>query len=119
MELYNIKNIPQYGPKELSTTNNNRGILKFDFAVLDSDENISYFIEYDGEQHFIDKFYGDENLEYRKERDGMKNRFCYKNGIPLIRIPYTVKMSIKIEDLLLSTTEFIFTTEENYIEKTK
>lgn len=48
-------------------------------------------IEYDGKQHFepITYFGGNQNFEYVKKHDTIKNEYCQKNGIPLLRIPYT------------------------------
>lgn len=46
-------------------------------------------IEYDGEQHFhkvCNDRYGYEGIV---ARDNYKNKWCKKNNIPLIRIPYT------------------------------
>ena len=65
--------------------------LPFDFAVMKSGSNIPcLLIEYDGEQHFnaIDMWGGEHALKKQSERDGIKNGFCIKNNIPLLRIPY-------------------------------
>ena len=72
---------------------------RFDFYV-----NERYLIEYDGEQHFIDSFYG--TLDKIQQRDKIKNNYCKQNNIPLIRIPYTHLDNISIEDLQLETTKF-------------
>lgn len=76
---------------------------RFDFAILGLDKEVLYFIEYDGKQHFS-SYRGKYNND--KEHDKIKNDYCYESGIPLIRIPYTVKY-IKIEDLLLETSQYI------------
>lgn len=61
--------------------------LYFDFYLPD----YNCCIEYDGEQHF---HYADsgwntkENFEKNKYRDDVKNQYCKKNNIKLIRIPY-------------------------------
>ena len=47
-----------------------------------------------------------ENFKKTKEKDNYKNEWCKKNGIPLIRIPYTKLSSLTIEDLRLETTKF-------------
>ena len=75
--------------------------------------NNNYFIEYDGEQHFHYKESGWNNkkqFENTRKRDLIKNKYCFKNKIPLIRIPYNIK-NITINDLLLSTTKFLLTSE--------
>ena len=74
--------------------------FRFDFFV-----NNFYCIEYDGIQHFKESHFF-EPLEYRKERDLLKNEYCKNNNIPLIRIPYTKLNDLCIEDLLLETSQF-------------
>lgn len=61
--------------------------LRFDFYI--KDKNIA--IEFDGIQHFkpIEYFGGEEYLEVSRIRDEIKNTYCKKNNIKLIRIPYT------------------------------
>ena len=79
----------------------------FDFQILLPD-NKFYFIEFDGSQHF--KGYGEKQsiLDIRK-RDLIKNKYCFDNNIPLIRIPYDADYTI--DDLKLKTTRFLLTPE--------
>jgi len=58
--------------------------LRFDFYL--PKHNIC--IEYDGEQHYIpvDKWGGKEKLDLIIKRDQIKNEFCKKNKIKLIRL---------------------------------
>jgi hypothetical protein len=65
--------------------------LRFDFWI--PDKNIA--IEYDGEQHFRPVKFGSmsyekavDNLKYTRHNDQIKNNYCLKNNIKLIRIPY-------------------------------
>lgn len=79
----------------------------FDFYV-----NNSYLIEYDGETHdlnFASKhgWITEESITKQIERDNIKNQWCKENNIPLIRIPYTHLDDLKLEDLLLETTEYL------------
>jgi very-short-patch-repair endonuclease len=60
--------------------------LPFDFYLLDN----NILIEYDGRQHF-QPVYGEEQLNKQKQLDNIKNQYCEKNNIKLIRIPYTMK----------------------------
>lgn len=62
-------------------------LLYFDFYL----PNHNTCIEYDGEQHFINKKSGwntKEHLIKTQHRDNIKNQYCKNNGIKLIRIPY-------------------------------
>ena len=61
--------------------------LPFDFYI----PLLNLLIEYDGAQHFESPeiFGGEEGLQERQENDKIKNDYCSKNGIKLVRIPYT------------------------------
>ena len=77
-------------------------LAKFDFYV-----NKSYLIEYDGSQHYIAdnyKWNTQEKLKETQEHDHFKTQWCRENNIPLIRIPYTHKNEIMLQDLLLDTS---------------
>jgi len=60
--------------------------LAFDFYLIE----LNTCIEFDGEQHFKSNkhFGGEKKFELTKVRDDIKNRFCEKTNIKLIRIPY-------------------------------
>lgn len=95
----------------------NLPLLKFDFYI-----NNKYIIEYDGEQHFKYRNEGwntYEHLQKTRERDLIKNKYCFDNNIPLIRIPYDADYTI--DDLKLETTRFLLTPEKekNYYESRK
>lgn len=63
--------------------------LPFDFAIYQDDKLIC-LIEYDGEQHFrpVDFFGGKEGHNETIIRDQIKNEYCIKNNIKLIRLNY-------------------------------
>ena len=65
--------------------------LEFDFCI----KYIKVLIEYDGEQHFkpvrfngISEEQACKLFEKIKYHDSLKDQYCIKNNIPLIRIPY-------------------------------
>lgn len=77
------------------------GLLKFDFGVK-KDGKLLCLIEYDGEQHYMPVKFGhmsdeevQEKLNDTQRRDNIKNEYCKKNNIPLLRIPYWEKKNIK------------------------
>ena len=74
---------------------------RFDFYV-----DNSYVIEFDGRQHF-EQLVNRESLENIHKRDLEKDSFCFKNNIPLIRIPYYHYDNLSIDNLILSTSKFI------------
>lgn len=78
-------------------------LARFDFYI-----NNKYLIEFDGRQHIqnTSKWNNEWNLEYVQEHDQIKNNYCKKHNIPLIRIPYSKINYIKLEDLLLETSKY-------------
>ena len=77
---------------------------RFDFLINDT-----YIIEFDGIQHFKQRI-NRESLEKIHQRDIEKNQYCFKNNIPIIRIPY-LKDNIFLKDLLLETSKYVLTKE--------
>ena len=69
--------------------------LPFDFYIPSKNT----IIEYDGVQHYVPSF-GKTSFEITKRNDKIKNQYCKKNGIKLIRIPYTMKKE-EIEPYIL------------------
>ena len=71
----------------------NKNTLPFDFYL----PYYNCCIEYDGIQHHesIEYFGGDSKLEYQKKLDNIKNNWCLKNKIKLIRISYKDFSNIK------------------------
>jgi hypothetical protein len=72
--------------------------LRWDFQVSYMGKRIG-FIEYDGRQHFTPVAFGKTgaerkelaaaNFEVVKRYDQLKDEYCKKNNISLLRIPYT------------------------------
>lgn len=66
-------------------------LLRFDFYL----PNYNVCIEFDGIQHFEPWAHGSDRSKleegYRETviKDGIKNKYCFENGIKLLRIPYT------------------------------
>ena len=59
-------------------------------------------IEFDGEQHYI-KFRwekDDKELKIRKIRDEIKNQYCHKNNIDLLRIKWNENLLEKLKILI-------------------
>lgn len=88
-----------------------------DFEIQYQDK--CYYLEYDGKQHFQSGsesgWNTKEHLKKTHTRDLIKNKYCYTNNIPLIRIPYD-HIQITLEDLLLGISKWELTpaTEEYY-----
>ena len=69
-------------------------MLRFDFYL----ENDNTVIEFDGEQHYKEKHYFSYDYDKNLLHDEIKNEYCKKNDIKMIRIPYW-KIN-KIESIL-------------------
>ena len=94
-------------------------LFHFDFAIFNQN-NLLYLIEYDGSQHFNATKTGwssEDKIQTIHENDLTKNDYCFKNNIPLIRIPYDIEYGLA--DLRLETTRFLLTkeNEDKYYEK--
>lgn len=71
--------------------------LRFDFAILDENNNVKCLIEYDGRQHFIHEkssMITRENFESTQKNDKIKNDYCKRNNITLFRIKYIYQKNI-------------------------
>lgn len=77
----------QYSFDDLSGENGE--LLKFDFAVMDSNGKLVYLVEVDDEEH-RDFHYGDSPRQIQRrqaiKRDKQKDKFCKDNNIPLYRM---------------------------------
>jgi len=60
-------------------------------------------IEFDGIQHFepVLKFGGEKSLIINKIRDSIKDEYCKKNNIYLLRIKYSDKLITLLKQNLL------------------
>lgn len=76
--------------------------LPFDFGIRDEEGKIKALIEYDGEQHFrtVETWGGEETLENIQKRDAIKNEYCIKKNIPLLRIKYDDQFFKLIDEFL-------------------
>ena len=70
--------------------------LPFDFYLPD----LNIIIEFDGQQHFK-PVWGEENFKRLQRLDKIRDEYCKKNQIKLIRIPYTMSQK-EIETKILT-----------------
>ena len=80
--------IQEFSFKDLKNYKGNQ--LRFDFAIIKNKKLVA-LIEVDGQQHFQwVKHFHKTVFEFRRaqEWDRVKNSYCLKKKIPLIRIPY-------------------------------
>ena len=86
--LYNIlteRNISFESQFRFGDCRGKRHPLPFDFVVFDKKCDISFLIEYDGEQHFNKMRYdvNNDRLMSTQHRDKIKTEYCRTNNIPL------------------------------------
>ncbi len=85
LEEHDLYFISEYrAPGCINPENNSQ--LRYDFYI----EDLNLIIEYDGALHYeaYNHFGGEEALKIRQVLDVIKNKFCSKNKIRLLRIPY-------------------------------
>ncbi len=89
LDKNNIKYEQQYSFKNLKL--HKYGILKFDFMIPNTNNNIFCLIEYDGIQHYKKHLFYNKEKDFKliQKRDQLKNKYCKNNNIYLLRIPYT------------------------------
>lgn len=90
----------------------NQSYYRFDYAIFDSNNQLIRFIEFDGEQHYLES--GFSNYEVIHKRDIIKNQYCYENNIPLVRIPYWERDNLTL-DLILGNKYLLI--NKLYLEK--
>ena len=78
--------------------------LRFDFAIFNNKNKISYLIEYNGYYHYNVDYKGNvERFEKQKKYDKLKVDYCEAHNIPLLIINDTkdiIKEKIILEELL-------------------
>lgn len=84
------------------------GWLPYDFAIFDDGGEVARLIEFDGLQHVkpYEYFGGEEKFLKVQRNDILKNQYAISHNIPLVRIPYSKRDSIVLDDLLGS--EYIY-----------
>ena len=75
-------------------------ILRYDFIIFNNDDIPIRLIEFDGPQHNKpSNLFGVEEFEKLQYHDALKNQYALSHNIPLVRIPYSKRNTIIIEDL--------------------
>ena len=76
--------------------------LRYDFAIVNENKEITRLIEFDGEQHYENNIKESgwntyQKYQYTLENDLIKNNIAKENNIPLVRIPYWERDNITLE----------------------
>ena len=73
---------------------------RFDFAILNSTNQVIRLIEFDGEQHFKEVPIFTNSLAENQKVDKLKNEWAKQHNIPLVRIPYWERNNITLEMIM-------------------
>lgn len=70
--------------------------LRYDFAIMGANEQVTRLIEFDGAQHYKASSYfgGEDAFEKQKRYDKIKNDYAISRNISLVRIPCTKQSSL-------------------------
>ena len=110
LDSQNILYKEQYTYSDLRSAKNR--MLKFDFAILNSDLSVKLLIEFDGSHHYHN--YGlPERFADIKDRDSRKDEYVKTNNIPFLRIPYwkDIKTELVKYSIICPTTNPILDVE--------
>ena len=102
LEQNNINYSTEYTFYDLKGTRN--GLLRFDFAIFDDNNNLIELIEFDGRQHFEGpdgKWTQSYSKEMIESNDMLKTEYCKLHDIKLVRIPYYQLSKLSLELLEL------------------
>ena len=91
-----VKYLREYSFDDLKNKKGN--LLRFDFAIFDSNDNIIMLLEYQGAQHYIDC--GCFGLYQREYSDKMKQEYCETHNIKLYEIKYNEDLEKALKSLL-------------------
>lgn len=95
----NIRYESQYTFNDLRNPKTN-AVLRFDFALLDEQNELIALLEYQGEQH--DRNYENDNFGkvQREISDGMKKSYCLSHNIQLFEIWYYQNLQEEVDNIL-------------------
>jgi hypothetical protein len=100
--------------KRFKDCKGDKSCLPFDFYI----PSMNMCIEVDGKQHYVSLPYFEKTISFEKRQkyDEIKNQYCIKNNITLLRLPYTEFDNGNIYNILNSVivnenydSEFIIT----------
>lgn len=92
LQQYRVKYKREYTFPELSWR-------RYDFAILNDNNEVVQLIEFDGEQHYEDCLFFNLTVEEQQKIDLEKTLFADKKGIKLVRIPFYKRNTMTFEDL--------------------
>lgn len=104
LDTLSINYVQQYTFSDLKGCRG--GALRFDFMILDKNNQPIKAIEFDGRQHYSGpegNWKNSYTLEELQENDKRKNLYCKEHGIEIQRVPYFELSKISADYLNLKT----------------
>lgn len=98
----NINFTKEYWFDDLRTENG--GALKFDFALLDDNDNLISLIEFQGIQHYQETSRNGFGDQQRLVTDDMKRKYCEEHNIVLHEIRYDDNVQEKLDQIIHANT---------------
>lgn len=99
LDKFHVRYEREYSFSDLVGPNN--GLLRFDFAIFDTNNSLLGLIEYQGEQHYEAKSNGFGELQ-RETTDDMKQNYCRDHSIALIEIAYSDQLISSLRKALIT-----------------
>ena len=97
LQQENINYKTQYTFQDLCS--NHGYLLRFDFAIFDNDNKLLCLLEYQGQQHFYNTSFGQQQ---RENTDLLKKEYCKSHNLTLLEINYYDNLEQKLMDILRS-----------------
>ena len=72
---------------------------RYDFALLNENNEVIQLIEFDGEQHYIETSFFKTTLKEQQEIDKEETMFAKNKNIKLVRVPYWKRNTLNLQDL--------------------
>lgn len=106
LQEHNIKFKPQFSHSDIILESNRRPF--FDFAIFDDKNNLLFFIEYNGKQHYqvTGGWNTPEVFKITQNRDNQKRAQCKKLNIPLYEIAYNENLESKLNQIFFKEKLF-------------
>lgn len=121
LENFAIHNKLNYKMQETFEGCYRNDYLKFDMSIYDGNDKLLCLVEFDGAGHFIPTYFGNQtkkqalkSLKDQQERDKIKNNFCKKNNIHLLRLSNKSTICSELKSFLFDTFNLITEIPDKY-----
>lgn len=114
LENFAIHNNLNYKTQETFKGCYRNDYLKFDMSIYDKKDKLLCLVEFDGSSHFQPTYFGNvteeqaiKALEDQQERDRIKNDYCMKNNISLLRLSDKTSICSELKEYLYKNFDMV------------